>query len=89
MIKTPFFNLLSIPNVSIDKFQGDPLEYRAFKATFDVLVDRKTKDVGPALQAIKYCALVESADGYSQACTILAGRFGDKHVLSQSIIADL
>ena len=94
-------NLLSIPKVSIDKFQGDPLEYQAFIATFDELVDSKTKDdrikltrllqytAGPAKQAIKYCALVGGADGYSQARTILADRFGDKHILSQTIIADL
>ena len=94
-------NLLSTPKVSIDKFQGNPLEYQAFIATFDELVDSKTKDdrikltrllqytAGPAKQAIKYCALVGGADGYSQARTILADRFGDKHILSQTIIADL
>ena len=94
-------NLLSIPKISIDKFQGDPLEYQAFFATFDELVDSITKDdrikftrllqytAGPAKQAINYCALVGGANGYSRARTILADRFGDKHILFQTIIADL
>ena len=100
-IRDDLVNLLSIPKVVIDKFEGDPLEYQAFIATFDELVHSKTSDnqikltrllqytAGPAKQAIKYCALVGGADGYSQARTILKDRFGDKHTLSQKIISDL
>ena len=100
-IRDDLVNLLSIPKVVIDKFEGDPLEYQAFIATFDELVHSKTSDnqikltrllqytAGPAKQATKYCALVGGADGYSQARTILKDRFGDKHTLSQKIISDL
>ena len=97
----PLVNLLSISKVSIDKFKGDLLEYQAFIATFDELVDSKTKDdrikltrllqytAGPAKSAIKYCALVGGADDYCRARTILADRFEDKHILSQTIVAEL
>ena len=79
---------LSIPKFVIDKFEGGPLEYQAFIATFDELVHSKTSDnqikltrllqytTGPVKEAIKYCALVGGADGYSQARTILKDRFG-------------
>ena len=76
-IRDDLVNLLSIPKVVIDKFEGDPLEYQTFIATFDELVHSKTSDnqikltrllqytAGPAKQAIKYCALVGGVDGYS------------------------
>ena len=94
-------NLLSIQKVVIDKFDGNPLEYQAFVATFDEMVENKTSDdqikltrllqytTGAAKQAIKYCALVGVHDGYSQARAILNSRFGNKHTVSQKIINDL
>ena len=101
LVNGELINLLSIPKVVIDKFDGNPLEYQAFVATFDEMVENKTSDdqikltrllqytAGAAKQVIKYCALVGGSDGYSQARAILNSRFGNKHTVSQKIINDL
>ena len=91
-------NLLTIPKVVIDKFDGNPLDFQAFFATFDELVHNRTDDdstkltrllqytSGPAKQCIKFCALVGGTEGYTQARAILKERFGNKHLVAQKII---
>ena len=44
---------------------------------------------GPAKSAIKTCALVGGSSGYQQAHSILKARFGNDHLVSQSIISQL
>ena len=94
-------NLLTIPKVELDKFDGDPLMYQSFVSTFNELVDKKTDDAqikltrllqyttGPAKESIKYCAIVGGQDGYSQARSILSTRFGNKYLVSQKVISNL
>ena len=94
-------NLLSIPKVELDSYDGDPREYQAFISMFDELVDSKLKDdqlklsrllqytTGTAKSAIKSCSLIGGSDGYAQARAILKSRFGNTHLVTQTIIADL
>ena len=94
-------NLLSIPKVELDKFDGNPLDYQSFIAIFDEIVDSKIDDdnvkltrllqytSGSAKDAIKNCALVGGTEGYRQAREILKNRYGNPHLVSQRIIGDL
>ena len=94
-------NLLSIPKVELDSYDGDPREYQSFISMFDELVDSKLKDdqlklsrlmqytTGTAKSAIKSCSLIGGSDGYAQARAILKSRFGNTHLVTQTIIADL
>ena len=100
-VLTQLANMLNIPKVEIDKFDGSPLEYQAFISVFDEVVDSKSSDnhvkvtrllqytTGPAKAAIKNCALVGGETGYKQARGILKSLFGNTHLVSQSIISDL
>ena len=100
-VLTQLANMLNIPKVEIDKFDGSPLEYQAFISVFDEVVDSQSSDnhvkltrllqytTGPAKAAIKNCALVGGETGYKQARGILKSRFGNTHLVSQSIISDL
>ena len=90
-----------IPKLEIDVFHGDPLHYQTFIAVFKEAVERKVADGqgklarllqytgGPAKSAIKNCALIGGDTGYSQALDILQRRFGNPHLISQSIVNNL
>ena len=94
-------SMMSLPSVQIDKYSGDPLHYQAFICIFDEVVASKDIDdqirltrllqytEGEAKNAIKNCALVGGSAGYKQARDILSSRFGDPHIISQSIMRDL
>ena len=94
-------NMMNMPKVELDKFDGNPLDFQSFIAVFDEVVDSKIDDdqvkltrllqytSGQAKTAIKNCALVGGETGYKQAREILRSRFGNAHLVSQSIISDL
>ena len=74
-----------MPNVELEKFSGDALKYHTFKAMFDESVkavnDRSVKltrllqcTSGKASEAIRACALMNSDEGYDQACKVLEDR---------------
>ena len=95
---TELINLLSIPKLEIDTFDGNPLEFQSFMAIFDEAVSSKVSDdqikltrllqytTGPAKAAIRNCALI---GGYTQARDILQKRFGNEHLVSRKILNDL
>ena len=92
-------NLMNIPTVEIDMYDGNPMDYQAFITIFDELIDSKLGDpqlkltrllqytTGAAKSAIKNCVGGES--GYKQARDILRNRFGNKHIITQTIISQL
>ena len=94
-------NMMNMPKVELDKFDGNPLDFQSFIAVFDEVVDSKIDDdqvkltrllqytSGQTKTAIKNCALVGGETGYKQAMEILRSRFGNAHLVSQSIISDL
>ena len=93
-------NVMSMPNLEIQTFNGDPLAFHSFFAIFDETVDRKTKDAGFKLnRLIQYTSgkaqtailpcLHKGESGYQEARDILHSRFGNHHLISDTIIKDL
>lgn len=92
--------LINLPKVEIKPFDGNPLDYHSFIATFDELVDKVVTDsrakltrllqstMGNAKEAIKSCILIRGDDGYQQARNILHQRFGNDHLVTERIIRD-
>jgi len=91
-------NILNLPKVELEPYDGDPLKYYGFLAIFDENVDSIAHDgrikltrllqytCGKAKDAIRSCALVGGDEGYKQAREILRKRFGNDHLISAKII---
>ena len=95
-----FANLLSMPKVGMDKFDGNPANYQNFMALFDesfgTLSDDQVKltrllfyTTGAAKLAIKDTILIGGSPGYQKARKLLHDRFGNPHLVSQRIMKDL
>ena len=86
-------NLQTAPEVDIDVFTGDPLEYQYFRATFKDVVENKIEDprerlirllkytAGDVKESIKHCLYEEDQVCFKEAIRILDKDYGDKHVL--------
>ena len=93
------YQTVNLPKVELKIFDGDPLSYHLWICAFDEVVDKVQMEdsakltrmlqytCGSAYEAIKGCALAD--DGYKQARAKLKSRFGDKHLVTQSIVASL
>ena len=93
--------LLNLPKVEIDCFDGNPRDYQSFISTFDEMIDSVLDDgqlklvrllqytTGVAKSAIRNCTLVGGDLGYKRARDILKSRFGNVHLITQSIVSDL
>ena len=93
--------IMNLPKVELEPFDGDPLKFHAFLATFDenvhdVITNGKMRlsrilqyTTGKAKDAIRSCSLLGGEDGYLQARKILTTRFGDDHIVAEYIIANL
>ena len=98
---TELIDMLSIPKLELDKFDGNPLEYHSFINVFDENVGNKTSDdrvkltrllqytTRSAKAAIRNCTLISGSAGYKQARDILHTRFGNDHLISRKIVSDL
>ena len=97
-------NLLQIqtaPTVDIDKYDGNPLEYNYFMATFKEAVERKIQDPrgrltrliqytkDEAKELIKNCIQEEPAKGYDHAMSLLKEQFGNPHFIARAYISEL
>ena len=94
-------DMMSMPQLTIETFSGDPMYYKEFKAMFDEMVDSKPIEcqyklsrllqftTGQAKSAIRHCALIGGTKGYQQARTILESRFGNAFVISNRIVDNL
>ena len=94
-------SLMHLPRVQLDPFDGSASDYQSFIAIFDEMVHNTEDDdqvkltrllqytTGPAKASIKNTAIVGGSEGYQKAREILKNRFGDKHLVSQTIINDL
>ena len=92
---------MSLPQVKLEKFAGDPLNFKSFMAVFDEHVHRSTAEDSmklsrllefteeDALKAIRHCSLMTPAEGYARAREILEKRFGNHHVISDLIVKQL
>ena len=86
-------NLQTAPEVDIDVFNGDPLEYQYFRATFKDVVENKIHDprerlirllkytTGDVKESIKHCLYEEDQICFKEAIRILDRDYGDKHIL--------
>ena len=93
-------NLINLPKLDFQKFSGDPLEYHTFITIFEESVkavkDKKSKltrllqcTSGKARDSIKSCILMAEGEGYDAARKVLHRRFGDSHLVTETIIQGL
>jgi len=81
----------SAPEVTLEVFSGDPLEYHHFMSSFKEAVDYKVDDPhgrlvrllkfteGEAKEIIKHCIQQPPATGYALAKTLLERHYGNPH----------
>ena len=84
------------PEVEIDKFNGNPLEYQFFVSMFNQLVEERVSDQtgrltrllkftdGEAKELIKHCIHFPPETGYETAMRLLNNRCGNPHYLLAS-----
>ena len=84
------------PEVEIDKFNGNPLEYQYFVSMFNQLVEKRVNDQtgrltrllkftdGEAKELIKHCIYFPPETGYETAMRLLNNRYGNPHYLLAS-----
>ena len=89
--------LLTLPKIELPKYNGDVMHYHTFMAVFrrnihslDIRDDDKLTHlydcmVGRARLAIQYCVTKGGTEGYTQALKTLEERFGDRHLLADTI----
>ena len=77
------------PEVDIDTFSGDPLEYHYFMEVFKEVVEKRIEDprgrlsklieytTGEAKDLIKHCIQQPSAEEYENVMGLLESRYGD------------
>ena len=92
---------LNLPKLEIEKYDGDPLKYHVFCATFDEAVGGRQMDatikltrllhntIGDAHDAISHCMLIGGQRGYQQAREILKNRYGDHYIIADKVIQKL
>ncbi len=101
LTRKELLEVLNMPKIEIEIFEGDPLKYNSFINVFKEKVDRRTSDPwvkltrllqytgGKAKDAIRACALIGGAEGYPEAMSILRKRFGNDDLISDIIIKKL
>ena len=84
------------PEVELDKFSGNPLEYQYFSTMFREVVERKIRDPvgrlaqlikftdGEAKDLIKHCIHLAPNTGYDTAIILLKKRYSNPHLLLAS-----
>ena len=90
------FQQQGAPEVEVDKFSGNPLEYQYFSTMFKEVVERKIKDPvgrltrlikftdGEAKDLIKHCIHLTPEIDYDTAIMVLNKRYGNPHLLLAS-----
>ena len=93
-------NIMNLPNLEIEAYEGDPLLYHTFITWFEENVEQRVSDnrtrinllmqntKKTARDAIRPC-LMKGAAGYAEARKILEQRFGNAHVISDKVIKNL
>ena len=93
--------LQSAPTVDIDEFDGNPLEFNYFLATFKEVVEQKVDDPrgrltrlikftkGEAKELIKNCIQEDPSTGYKHAMSLLKSQYGNEHFIARAYIQEL
>lgn len=94
-------DVLSLPKVELEPFNGDPLVYNEFISIFDENVHNKSINdslkltrllqftTGEAKDAIRHCSLIGGTAGYRKARKLLSTRFGNSYTISHTILDNL
>ena len=90
-----------LPEVSIAKFSGNPLEYNLFMRNLDSRIVSRTNDMrerlyfleqyttGTPREIVRSCMLLPELTGYEEARRCLDERYGDKYLIAQSYVKQL
>ena len=93
--------VLSLPRVDIEIFDGDPMRYHSFMSLFDECVDKVTDDnqtklthllqftTGYAKDSIRSCVMLGGKDGYTEARRTRKARFENDHLVASRLITEL
>ena len=93
--------VLSLPRMEIEKFDGNPMDYYNFVAVFNECVDKQISDcqtklvrlfqftTGDAKNAIRACVSTGGSKGYADARAILKNRFGNDHLVCATLLKGL
>ena len=84
------FHLQNAPDIDLEMFNGDPLEFNFFMTSFEEVVEKRVRDsVGRLQRLIKYTSgdakemikgcVYDNKNGYDQAKRLLKFRYGDPH----------
>ncbi len=98
---TKLLQLQSAPAVEIDTFDGNPLEFNYFLATFKEAVEAKVTDPrgrltrlimytkGEAKELVKNCIQEDPSTGYLHAMALLRNHYGNPHFIARAYIREL
>ena len=91
----------SAPDIDIDVFSGNPLDYCYFRATFRDVVEQKVLDPrgrltrllkytkGDAKDLIKHCIYEDENECFDQAIQLLDEEYGNKQILVNTYLKEL
>jgi hypothetical protein len=95
-------NAINTPRFEIEKFSGDPMKYFGFISMFEECVESVVTDpkmrltrlinatLGDVKKAIEPCqSIKDGLRGYIQARKILENRFGNDHLIFDSVVSSL
>ena len=93
--------LMSLPPLKIEIFDGSPDDYDIFNSTFEEVIGRVTSDPAAKLIRLKSHATCKAADATkscrtedggkadTNAIRILRGRFGSPHIVCNNLVSNL
>ena len=91
----------SAPDIDMDYFSGDPLDYQYFLSLFEELIEKKVDDPlgrlarlikytrGEAKELIQHCIQMPQPDGFNLAKDLLAKEYGDPHKVTAAYMKEL
>ena len=94
-------DLQTAPDIEIDVFSGNPLEYKYFRTTFREAVEKKVQDArgrltrllkytaGDAKELIKHCIYEEDDASFDTAISLLDTEYGNRQVIVNSYLNQL
>ena len=94
-------DLHAAPDIEIDIFSGDPLEYRYFRTTFREVVETKVHDArgrltrllkftsGDAKELIKNCIYEDKNTCFDAAIALLDKEYGNQHIIVNKYLHEL
>ena len=91
----------SAPDIDMDVFTGDPLDYQYFMSLFEELIEKKVDDPlgrlarlikytrGEAKELIQHCIQMPLPEGYYLAKELLQKEYGDPHKVTAAYMKEL